>query len=262
VSRLGAAALDYAAAGWPVFPCRRYGKPPLTDTGFKEATTDPDVIRAWWQKWPFANVAVATGAPGPDVLDVDTKDSRPGMELFDRVRVAGLLVGAAAIIRTPSGGLHVWFEGTEQGCGAVGGRSKPLELKARGGYVLLPPSHVISTEYGYNGVYELIESRETAGFIDFRAVRDLLDPAPITRAPRPGGRRQRRDPGVTALAAWLAGQGDGNRNNATYWAACRALDTGHDDLEELVSAAVTCGLSDLEARRTVESARRRIRGAA
>lgn len=76
-----AAALRYASAGWPVFPCTPDGtaapdhKAPLTAHGFKDATTDPARIRAWWHRWPDANVAIATGEPGPDVLDVDNHDT-------------------------------------------------------------------------------------------------------------------------------------------------------------------------------------------
>jgi hypothetical protein len=78
-------ALAYAATGWPVFPCRPDADPcpylpgkceckaPVTLNGFKDATTGPALIRGWWRRWPDANVAIATGAPGPDVLDVDIK---------------------------------------------------------------------------------------------------------------------------------------------------------------------------------------------
>jgi hypothetical protein len=34
-------ALEYAAKGWPVFPCEPQGRKPLTPNGFKDATTDP-----------------------------------------------------------------------------------------------------------------------------------------------------------------------------------------------------------------------------
>ena len=84
-----AQALAYADTGWPVFPCRPNDpacpggercqcKAPMTLSGFKDASTGPAVIRAWWARWPSANVAIATGAPGPDVLDVDIKDGGSG----------------------------------------------------------------------------------------------------------------------------------------------------------------------------------------
>src|SRR5262245_46943648 len=83
-----AAALAYAARGWPVFPCHnprpdggcscgqkcgRTGKHPRTQHGLKDATTDEATIRRWWKQWPEANVAVATGAASNLViLDEDS----------------------------------------------------------------------------------------------------------------------------------------------------------------------------------------------
>ena len=53
-------------------------------------------------------------------------------------------------------------------------------------------------------------------------------------------------------------QRPGNRNNALYWAACRAIESGAgaSALAGLIDAAVGTGLSRREARRTVESAYR------
>ena len=64
-------ALAYAARGWPVFPCQPGQKIPATTHGYRDATTDPDQITAWFSRHPGRNLAIATGAPGPDVLDVD-----------------------------------------------------------------------------------------------------------------------------------------------------------------------------------------------
>ena len=64
-------ALAYAARGWPVFPCQAGQKTPATAHGYRDATTDPEQITAWFTRNPHQNLAIATGAPGPDVLDVD-----------------------------------------------------------------------------------------------------------------------------------------------------------------------------------------------
>ena len=56
-----AAALEYAALGLRVFPCLPRDKRPAVAHGFKEATTDADQIRAWWTRWPDANIGIATG---------------------------------------------------------------------------------------------------------------------------------------------------------------------------------------------------------
>jgi hypothetical protein len=187
-SPLCEAALDYAGIGWPIFPCRPKGKEPIgaaVPHGVKDATTDPDRIRRWWHRWPNANIAVACGAPGPDVLDVDTKDGRSGQDLYRRAWRLGLLRGHTAAIATPSGGRHFWFAGTDQR-GAAVGKDKALELKAVGGYVLLPPSYVESADYGYAGHYEVVEHADREAVIDFAAVKRHLDPPP---APVRIGRR-------------------------------------------------------------------------
>jgi len=64
-------ALAYARRGWPVFPCLEGQKVPATRHGFRDATTDEQQITGWFGRDPGLNVAIATGAPGPDVLDVD-----------------------------------------------------------------------------------------------------------------------------------------------------------------------------------------------
>ena len=108
------AALNYAAAGWPVFPCRVNSKEPATRNGFHDATTDPERIASWWVKRPDLNVAIATGAPGPDVLDVDVYQDGSGFAAFNKAKRAGLADGYKAIVRTPSTGIHLYYEGTDQ----------------------------------------------------------------------------------------------------------------------------------------------------
>ena len=132
-------ALAYADRGWPVFPCQAGQKTPATRHGYRDATTDPEQITAWFSRNPRWNVAIATGEPGPDVLDVDEHGpAGNGYAAFARLNRAGLLDGAAAYVRTPSGGLHAYFRGSAQRNGHL--PAHHLDFRSRGGYVLAPPS--------------------------------------------------------------------------------------------------------------------------
>lgn len=241
ITELRDTALLYTAQGWPVFPCQPGSKIPAMEHGCKDATTNPDIIRSWWSDYAW-NVAIATGAPGPDVLDVDNKGDA-GWGAYNRLRRAGLLAGACALVRTRSGGLHVYFTGTDQRNAAhIGGVA--LDFRAAGGYVLAPPSTVDG------GRYEVLEKRSQAGTFDLASARLLLDP-PRARFTRSAGQPKPGDTG--RLAAWVGQLQEGERNHGLFWAACRAAEAG-SDTEPLIGAAVECGLGEYEARRTVDSA--------
>jgi hypothetical protein len=93
------------------------------------------------------------------------------------------------------------------------------------------------------------DHRGADGQLDWQAVRQLLDPPGHGRPSLP------RNGDGSALAAWVAAQAEGNRNAGLHWAAHRAIDSGIDPAE-LVPAAVQAGLSETEAHRTIDSARR------
>jgi hypothetical protein len=51
----------------------------------KDATFDPKQIKAWWEKWPQANIGVATGAKsGIVVIDVDPRNG--GGETLEKLQ--------------------------------------------------------------------------------------------------------------------------------------------------------------------------------
>ncbi|HJT94429.1 MAG TPA: bifunctional DNA primase/polymerase, partial [Mycobacterium sp.] len=71
------AAVQYAKWGWPVFPIMAWGKKPAISkeqggNGFKDATTDTDRVRRWWEQHPDHNIGIATGHLF-EVIDVDTE---------------------------------------------------------------------------------------------------------------------------------------------------------------------------------------------
>ena len=144
-------ALDLAAQGYPVFPCRatdrgtkgqpgyRPAKSPLTRNGFHAASTDPAIIRA--QPWTAdALIGVRTGSRehggcGFDVLDLDP---RHGSELW-RAANAEHLRTAGRVHFTRSGGLHLFYiHAPGMGC-STGKLAPGCDLKADGGYAVWWP---------------------------------------------------------------------------------------------------------------------------
>ena len=239
-------ALTYAARGWPVFPCQARQKTPATAHGHLDATTDPEQITAWFSRNPNWNLAIATGAPGPDVLDVD--DHGPagnGYAAFAKLSKAGLLDGAAAYVRTPSGGLHASCTGSAQRNGHL--PAQHLDFRSRGGYVLAPPSRVDGKPY------QVIRTVNAGGGLDWATVTALLEPRRQPHRPQPGPAPGRD---LSHLARWVASQAEGNRNAGLFWAANRALDADPaTDLSPLAAAARQAGLGEREITRTLDSAR-------
>ncbi len=242
-------ALAHAARGWPVFPCQPGVKIPATSHGYLDATTDPDQITAWFTRHPEHNLAIATGAPGPDVLDVDEHGpAGNGYPALRELCAAGLLDGAAVYVRTPSGGLHAYFAGTGQRNSHL--PAHHLDFRSAGGYVLVPPSQIGGRPY------QLLEQPGGRGGLDWAAVTRLLQPQRQPRLPQP---RQLQGPGrdLSHLARWVAAQPEGNRNAGLFWAANRALENDPAaDLSPLADAARQAGLDEPEITRTLDSARR------
>jgi hypothetical protein len=240
-------ALAYAARGWPVFPCQPGQKIPATAHGYRDATTDEQQITTWFgpgQRW---NLAIATGHPGPDVLDVDQHGpAGNGFAAFAKLRAAGLLDGAAAYVRTPAGGMHAYFTGSDQHSGRLTGHH--LDFRAAGGYILAPPSQVGGRSY------QLLKRLRGRDSLDWAAAVRLLEPERQLEHP---SRPPAPSLDLSHLARWVAAQPQGNRNNGLYWAANRALDTdGAADLSPLAVAARQAGLPEPEITRTLDSARR------
>lgn len=127
------AALSYAARGWPVLPLQ--GKIPLTAHGVKDATTDDVTIRAWWHRWPKANVGIACGATsGLLVVDVDARSG--GLDTL-----AGYDLTPTLTVETGGGGLHLYYRWPD--VPIVGGKGRfgaGIDCQGEGRYVVAPPS--------------------------------------------------------------------------------------------------------------------------
>jgi len=236
----------YARYGWPVFPCRPGAKEPATRHGFLDATADPDKVAWWWRRQPDANVAIATGEPGPDVLDVDQHgEAGSGFAALNQLKRAGLVEGASAVVSTPRGGAHLYFAGSGQRSGKL--PRHHLDFRAQGGYIVAPPSHVGGRPY------RIVRHQAQAGGLDWGKISGLLEPQ-RKDAVRPA---TASDGDLSPLVAWVGRQHEGNRNDGLYWAACRAAEAGDEAvLAELTIAARSAGLPDQEITATIASARR------
>jgi Bifunctional DNA primase/polymerase, N-terminal len=157
-NRLLCAALDYAARELSLFPCwwavdghcacgdldcPSPAKHPLgaaAPHGFRDATTDPKRILAWWRHWPSANVAIATGrVSGIFVLDVDAHRGGDAT-LAELERQFGMLP-ATVRVQTPQGGAHYYFVMPRSGTVPCRSDVAPgIDVRGDGGYVLAPPS--------------------------------------------------------------------------------------------------------------------------
>jgi hypothetical protein len=281
MTRLLDAALSYAARGIPVYPvhwprpipdgvslacscprgpaCDRPAKHPLVRHGVKEATTDPDRIGRWWQRWPQANVGLATGVMF-DALDID---GPAGLAAIGELQEAAALRLPGPLVATGGGGWHQWFAPTGLGNRPPRGLAH-VDWRGKGGCVLAPPSRHISGR-----TYWWLRSLDQAPLPEVPvALRARLDPDPPTptRRARTAGSDMAGHPyGRRVLAAELAALGratPGQRNrtlNQTAFKVYRYVASGLLD-EEVVTAAFTetalaIGLDPAEVRRTLASAR-------
>lgn len=136
------AALWYAEGGLAVFPLRPGTKVPLRGSrGLLDASQDPDRIRAWWTRWPSANVAVATGGL-VDVIDVDPAGVTAWARQDDWPEPIG-------VVCTPRpGGAHLYVPAA--GLPNTTGMAPGVDYRGRGGYVVAPPSRLTDRPHPYH----------------------------------------------------------------------------------------------------------------
>ncbi|MGW4024076.1 bifunctional DNA primase/polymerase [Streptomyces sp. NPDC005009] len=240
--------------------------------GFHAATLDLTRVEQWWGAHPALGVGVACGAAGLVIVDIDAHERRlpdrnsllPGVTIPDRVDLTGLANGfhtlglLAALrgatspadddttlrVRTPSGGLHVWYRahhGHQWQCstGSGGGRALAwqVDVRAWGGYIVAPG---ISTEAGtYEPVGVVRRPAPLPGWLARELERTGHLPPAHVPAPRSVPPRARQ-----AVIAAGSGSGAVSRTMAallTDVADCAAVPEGAGFSEKLNRAAYTAG---------------------
>ena len=174
------AALWWAKRGIPVFPCnpsteKKITKSPMLPAkkgpggkqtgGLYLATTGPEQIKRWWQRWPQALIGVPTGkASNVCVIDLDPRSHSGTSMLQALLDFCDLKDFDGPLIRTQSGGYHLWFA-YEDGLGNRANLFKHemfegvveaqirehVDVRADGGYVIVPPSRM---ENGNKYIFE------------------------------------------------------------------------------------------------------------
>src|SRR6267378_789852 len=140
--------------GVPVFPIKPNQKLPATVHGHNAATMDITQIREWSAKRQTLNWAMPTGTvSGIVVLDIDIRSDqgKHGDETLRALEAANAALPETVTVITPSGGQHLWFR-LPAGIKIKSGTEKlgnGLDIKAEGGYVVVPPSQIKGRSYQF-----------------------------------------------------------------------------------------------------------------
>jgi hypothetical protein len=238
-------AFALAKRGIAVFPCRNVDKRPHTLHGFKDASTDPATIAAWWQQWPDALIGTPTGVKFV-VLDLDLQHPE-AREWYAR---AALPVTRAHITR--SGGRHLFFKLRDDFKCSAGKIHRGIDTRGAGGYVVWWPAH------GFEVLH-----RDTLAEVPEWLTKKLNPPQ---TAARQFNRSLRSDKDLEPLIRVILHAKEGERNCTTFWAACRLAEHVHsgqvspgDMIGLVVEAAGRVGLPHSEAKKIADSALRKVR---
>jgi hypothetical protein len=146
----GAAALEYAAKGFEVFPAPEGKKKSHKSEQYSGVkwgkTTDREEIRRDFRKWPDANVAIVTGVTsGIFVVEADTSEGH-GVDGLASIKMleaehgpfpdTHMVISPSGSIhryyRHPGGGVKIWNSTSELAPG--------VDVRGDGGMVIAPPS--------------------------------------------------------------------------------------------------------------------------
>jgi hypothetical protein len=120
----------YARLGWPVLPVMPGGKEPLNGQGINHATTDLNIIAAWFTSHPDANIGIRLDQAGMLAVDIDPGHGGP-LELVDELP-------ATLTANSGGGGRHLLYR-LPEGAQPPGKLREGVDLKHHG-YIVVEPS--------------------------------------------------------------------------------------------------------------------------
>lgn len=149
-------ALRLAGRGWRVLPlhhptpdgcscankrCSAIGKHPRLRSAWPaRASANPDVIREWWQRWPAANVGIATGR-GSGVVALDVDPRHGGDDTLRDLELCYAALPETPRTLTGGGGAAVLFRAPARMVrNSAGQLGAGLDVRGEGGLVVMPPS--------------------------------------------------------------------------------------------------------------------------
>jgi len=198
--------------GWKLLPVARDKKPLIMDW-VNAASDDAEQIMEWFERWPDANLGLATGRrSGVYVVDVDKKNDGPSrwQELLDRHGET-----STATSMTGGGGFHLFFEAPPfELPNSTGRLASGIDTRGDGGYVVLPPS-----------VHESGKTYEWSSWVKTRPLPNWISDA--VRQPMPKSR---------PLTTGGIVEGVRNDTLARYAGALRNVGAGRDSIEAALSA--------------------------
>jgi uncharacterized protein YdaU (DUF1376 family) len=135
--------------------CPKPGKHPRIKAWQVNANTDEVIIRQWWQKWPTANIALATGQ-GSGVFAVDIDGDKGSASLASLMQEHEWVPRTASV--STGHGWHLYFRSTAEPVKSRTAVMPGLDVRGEGGYVIAPPSlHVSGKTYVWHSADDPLE---------------------------------------------------------------------------------------------------------
>lgn len=257
-------ALDYAAAGWRVLPLRETlerGKAPYVAGGVHSATTDVDIVRDWWRRWPNAMIG-ASIPPGVVVIDVDPRNggSLEALESLNDGQSTPTLA-----VRTGGGGWHFYYSAPLEVAAAMSDNLHDDKGRVVAGIdvikpgkkpIVLPPSIHPETGKAYEWANSLPAGMALPALPDALA-RAAQKPLKARKKTKRTYTSKHREKGAYALIRrFEETTKEGNRNSALFSLACKFCTERHSVkvFNALGTAALRLGLPRAEVLKTLESA--------